>query len=252
MSMKKRTVAEWQTELDGVLLSIRDQFLKLGEIMHYAYEELAGPEYAELMAYIRKWGLKDADVRAAKAAFLFQHPELGKNEKGQDKQGVERVAPELLFAGAKNSKILNMDKEDQQRLLSKEKFDVVMSNGKVDPTPKSWDELTDVQRNVLVGKGGEIQTVDKQIAAMNGTPKNLGMYPLGSVELTKSGVIFTSRDGKWHLRVSLPDYAKMLLREKGLWDALKEAVDDAEQEEGKPAYGNRSKEVQTARRLATR
>jgi hypothetical protein len=236
MSRAKKSLEQWEKEADGLLLDIRKNFIKLGEIMFFAQDELEGKDWKVLLDHIKKWGLRDADLRAARASFLYEHPDLGKPDNGDDKE--ERIAPELLFAGAKNSKVLFMDKEDQDRLLSGEKFQTVMSNGKVDKA-KAWAELSDPQRNMLIGKGGKILTVAEQQASLTGK-KNMGLYPLGSLELIKGNVVCTSRNSDWKLQCSLTDFAKMILKDDGFWDALQEAVDDAQQELGKG----------TARRLA--
>lgn len=240
MPRTKKSLEQWEKEADGLLLDIRRNFIKLGEIMFFAHQDLTAEEYADFAKHIRQWGLRDADMRAARAAFLYGHPDLGKPDNGDDKE--ERIAPELLFAGAKNSKVLFMDKEDQERLLSGEKFQTVMSNGKVDKA-KSWGELSDPQRNMLIGKGGKILTVASQQASLTGK-KNMGLYPLGCIELIKENVVCTSRNSEWKLQASLADFAKMILKDDGFWEDLMSAVEDAKQEVGdKPA---------TARRLASR
>ena len=228
MARAKKNLRQWEQEVDGLLLDIRKNFIKLGEIMFFAHQDLSGEENDKFLKHIKDWGHRDADLRAARAAFLYQHPELGKPDNGDDRE--ERISPELLFAGAKNSKMLFMDKEDQERLLSGEKFQTVMSNGKVDK-PKAWKELSDPQRNMLIGKGGKILTVAEQQASLVGH-KNMGLYPLGSVELHKQHVVCTSRNNEWKLQASLVDFAKMILADDGFWESLTSAIDDAQQELG--------------------
>jgi hypothetical protein len=196
MARTKKSLEQWEREVDGLLLDIRRNFIKLGEIMFFAHQDLTAEEYSNFAKHIRQWGLRDADMKAARAAFLYEHPNLGKSDNGDDKE--ERIAPELLFAGAKNSKILFMDKEDQERLLSGEKFQTVMSNGKVDKA-KTWNELSDPQRNMLIGKGGKILTVAEQQASLG--RKNVGLYPLGSIELIKENVVCTSRNSEWKFKL---------------------------------------------------
>lgn len=228
MARQRKNLEQWEREADGLLLDIRKNFIKLGGIMFFAHQDLTAEEYAVFVKHIHEWGLRDADMRAARAAFLYEHPDMGKPDNGDDKE--ERISPELLFAGAKNSKILFMDKEDQERLLSGEKFQTVMSNGKVDKA-KSWDELSDPQRNMLIGKGGKILTVPEQQASLT-SKKNMGLYPLGSIELIKDNVVCTSRNSEWKLQASLTDFAKMILKDDGFWEDLMSAVEDAKQEAG--------------------
>jgi hypothetical protein len=223
MTRVRKSLKEWEKDVDGLLLDIRENFIKLGEIIFFAHQDLTAEEYGVFIKHIRQWGLCEADLRAARAAFLYHRPDLGKQN------DEERISPELLFAGAKNSKILFMDKKDQDRLLSGEKFQALMSNGKADKA-KSWQELSDLQRNMLIGKGGKILTIAEQMALL--TPRrNMGLYPLGSVEMHKDYVICTSRNSDWHLQCSLTEFAKMILANKGFWEALSRTINDVRQQE---------------------
>jgi hypothetical protein len=167
------------------------------------------------MSYIRQYSLKDCDVKAAIAAFLYEHPDLGAKED-------LRIHPKLLFHGAKNSKILHMDKEDQDRLLSNEKFQVVQPNGKP-CEPKTWSELNEVHRNTLIGKGGKILSVQEQLAERP-CRKNVAVYPLGSVEKKgQNAQVLVSRDGNMQLQVTWADYTRML-QEADCLEDLKKAI----------------------------
>lgn len=224
MAKNLKTLKQWQDQLEGILLNIREQFLKLGESFYHAFKELSGADYKKLEAYAGQYGLKDADIKSCVAAYLYTRKDLGTETD-------HRISPELVFAGAKNSKILFMDEQDQQRLVSGEKFQVVMQNGKPDQ-PKPWSDLTEVARNTLIGKGGKILTVSEQMANMRGK-KNAAIYPLGSIEAQKSGLTFIGRDNSMHLKSSWIEVAKMLLlAEHGgqsAWDTLSEAVEEARQ-----------------------
>jgi molybdenum-dependent DNA-binding transcriptional regulator ModE len=62
--------------------------------------------------------------------------------------------------------------------------------------------------------------------------KNVGLYPLGSIELIKENVVCTSRNSEWKLQASLTDFAKMIVQDNGFWESLVAAVEDAKQERG--------------------
>src|SRR5581483_12476427 len=122
-----KSLQEWQSVLEQILLNYRDQFLKLGETLYHAQfcKELSPADYKQLLAYVEQWGIKSADIKSAIAAYLYTRKDLGTEDD-------QRIDPVLVFAGAKNSKILFMDEQDQQRLVNGEKFEVLMSNGKPD------------------------------------------------------------------------------------------------------------------------
>ncbi len=211
---------EWEKKLTDVLLNIRNQFLKLGETLYLAQKELSAADYKKLLSYVEQYSLKDADIKSSIAAFLHTRPDLGTEED-------HRIDPALVFAGAKNSKILFMDEHDQKRLLSTEKFKTVMSNGKID-REKTWSELSEVQRNTLIGKGGKILTINDQMDQIRGK-KNAAIYPLGSIEAQKSGITFSGREGLMNLKGSFTEVAKMIL-ESVCWDQLQAAVEEIQEE----------------------
>ncbi len=223
MATKKlKTVQEWQHLLEQILLDIRRQFIKLGETLYHAQNELSVQDYKKVVSYVEQYSLKDADIKSAIAAYLHEHPDLGTEDD-------QRIDPALVFAGAKNSKILFMDKQDQQRLLSGEKFQVIMPNGKPDK-PKAWKEMNEVQRNTLIGKGGKILSVGAQLDNLRGKDK-AALYPLGSIEGEKNRLVFSSRNGSTHLQVSYAEFARMLLAAE-CWETLTTAVEEVKQESG--------------------
>ncbi len=217
-----KTLQQWQSQLEQILLNIRAQFLKLGEALYNAQRELSAADYKQLMSYVEQYSLKDADIKSAIAAYLHTRKDLGT-------ENDHRIDPALVFAGAKNSKILFMDEQDQKRLLSDEKFQVIMPNGKPDRA-KTWKEMNEVQRNTLIGKGGKILNINEQMDNMRGK-KNAAIYPLGSIEAQKSGLTLIGRDGSMHLKVSWTEFAKMLLSAE-CWDRIVESVEEVRQESG--------------------
>jgi hypothetical protein len=221
-TLVKKTLEQWQNQLDDILLNIRNQFLRLGETLYFAQKELSKADYDKLISYVAQYSLKDADIKSAIAAFLSTREDLGDET---DK----RIDPALVFAGAKNSKILFMDKQDQKRLLSKEKFEVVMQNGKPDK-PKTWNEMNEVQRNTLIGKGGQILSVSEQINNLRGK-KNTNISPLGEVLVQGKNIVLVDRDNIVHLTASFAEFARMLFDSEAI-DPLDAAVKDFQQERG--------------------
>ena len=210
-----KTLEQFKQDLDDVVLAIRDNFIRLGEKLYEARSALSAEDYDNLLFYVEKQGIRRSDQRAATAAFLFKHPSVGV-------EFDHRIDPCLVFAGAKNSKVLAMDKEDQQRLLSNEKFEILQPSGRSEK--KTWVEMTDHERNTLIGKGGKIRTISEQRDSRK--PKaNITAFPLGSTELASSQIRFISRDGLWHLHSTKENFAEILGPEgrKALMKAFQEA-----------------------------
>ena len=136
-------VESYKKKLDGCLLAIGSQIKVLGEVLSEAFETLQGPQYSELENYLFDRGLTSSDIKAAVAV-----------AKGE-------LDGSLFFMGVASSKILNLGKVDQNRLLSGEQFDV----RKPDNTVESlrWSEMNALQRNQLIGpKGGGILKLHEQ------------------------------------------------------------------------------------------
>jgi len=121
--MSAESVEFIRQDLDDVLLSIRTSFIKLGEKLFKARQTLTAEEYDEITMYVEKQGIRRSDQRATIAAYLFENSHLGTTSD-------QRIEPRLIFAGAANSKILAMHSEDQERLISDEKFEVLQPSGR--------------------------------------------------------------------------------------------------------------------------
>ncbi len=147
-----KTLEKFKEELDDVLLCIRDTFVKLGEKLFEGHEQLKATEYDKLVEYVEKQGIRKSDQRAAVAAFLHGREDLGDEDH-------ERIDPRLVFAGAANSKILSLDKQDQKRLLGNEKFDVLQPSGRA--AKKTWAKMSEQERATLIAKGGRIRVGDR-------------------------------------------------------------------------------------------
>lgn len=216
-----KTLDQWKAVVDTILIDIRMHFVQLGEALYFAHQDLKGGQEDELMEHILAYGHRKSDIVAAKAAFLWTRPDLAKPT---DKI----LPPENLFAGAQNSKMLNMDMEDHKRIMSDEKFVALKPNGKPD-VPKTFKEMTREQRNGLISKGGKIQSETEQAA---GPRNNHSSHPLGHVEKTSSRILFINRDGRFQQYASRTELAKMILM-ADCWEELKQAVKEEQQSYGK-------------------
>lgn len=206
-----KNVERIKQDLDDVLLSIRTSFIKLGEKLFEARQTISAEEYDEIMMYVEKQGIRRSDQRASIAAFLHENTHLGTHT---DK----RVEPKLVFAGAANSKILAMDQEDQERLISNEEFEVLQPSGR--SATKSWAEMTEQERNTLLGKGGKIRTIDEQTETQY-RPKNASHFRGSEIEVTDTKVIIFARETPVQVEFSTAAFVRMLNEQK--WKTLQSA-----------------------------
>jgi hypothetical protein len=165
-----RTFAEFQAEADQCLQSIAQEIGHLGKLLLLAKEQLLSTDYDQLEKFLRNRGLTQSDIEAAKAV-----------AKG-DLDG------RLFFMGVASSKILTLGKDDQERLLIGEEFELLDANLK-DTYWLPWNEMCEGQRNQLLGpKGGSIRPAHLQ------TPYNLEKTP---------GPLTISEVGYSHRRLNL-------------------------------------------------
>lgn len=218
--MSAETVERIKQDLDDVLLSIRTSFIRLGEKLFKARQTLTAEDYDEITMYVEKQGIRRSDQRASIAAYLFENPHLGTHSDN-------RIEPKLVFAGAANSKILAMDGEDQQRLVSNEQFEVLQPSGR--SADKSWAEMTEQERNTLVGKGGKIKTIDEQRDSQF-TKRNASLLRGDKIEITDKKVIIYAREAPVQIKFDISVFARMLSCEK--WSLLTQARQRVRQEIG--------------------
>lgn len=137
-----KTLTEYQEELKTLMQEVWTGIERLGEKLVRARKDLSADDYDELRKWLKTW-LTDADLRAAEA--------VGKGE----------LDARLFPHGTRNSKVMSLGRDDQDRLLSTERFEVYNNFGGADR--RTWGEMTPDQRNRLLGdKGGFIHTLEKQ------------------------------------------------------------------------------------------
>ncbi len=221
--MSKR-VEKIKQGLDDVLYGIRTSFVKLGETLFKARQTVTAEEYDEIQVYVEKQGVRRADQRASIAAYLFENPDLGTRRS-------LRLDPKLVFAGAANSKILAMVSEDQQRLVNDEKFEVLQPSGR--RVIKCWSEMTEVERNSLLGKGGKIMTIDEQeeCRKKRDMKPNIALLKGCGIDIEDKKVIVHVKDSQVKVQFTIPVFARMLSDEK--WEQLAKARKRVQQETGK-------------------
>lgn len=222
-AVNEQKVERIKQDLDDVLLSIRTSFIKLGENLFKARQTLTAEEYDEIMMYVEKQGIRRSDQRASIAAYLFENPHLGGHTD-------TRIEPKLVFAGAANSKILAMDPEDQERLVTDEEFEVLQPSGRT--AAKSWSHMTEQERNTLVGKGGKITTIDEQKDRQNAKSikPNTALLRGCGIEVTGKKVVIHVKDSPVQVQFETPVLARMLDDEK--WEMLAKARQKVQQETG--------------------
>ena len=219
----KKTLDSFKKELDDVLLTIRSSFIKLGEKLWEAKTAVSSAEYDELTTYVEKQGIRHTDQRAAIAAFLFTRQDIGGSND-------LRIDPRLIFAGAANSKILSMDKEDQERLLSDERFTVLQPSGR--STAKTWPEMSEQERNTLIGKGGKIRALDEQQCArdMRHPTRNASLVTLERIDINRKLTVLHAKDSPVQMQCDTSLLARMIDDEE--WGILVELRKQVRQETG--------------------
>lgn len=224
MVQKQKNLDTFKTELDEILICIKESFVKLGEKLYDARSILTADEYGKLQEYVEKQGIRKADQRASIAAHIYQKRQNG----GSVQEHEEAINPDLVFAGAANSKIISMDAADQARLLSDEKFEVLQPSGRA--VKKSWAQMSEQERNTLIDKGGKIRTINEQQDSRFRKNNRL-MQPVGSIEINEDTAKFVSRDQTVALHISTDNFIRML-GNKG-WDVLLKSKKIVQQENGK-------------------
>ncbi len=217
--MSRKTYKQYQGELDDIIIAVRKDFVRLGEILWDACKMLGSHDYSKLQDYVMKQGVKKTDQRAAIAAFLFKNPKVGDETE-------LRIDPRLIFAAGGNSKVLSLDKEDQDRLLSEETFFVLQPSGK--SPKKTWGEMTDHERNMLLGKGGKIRTINEQRDATF-QKKNMRSLRGSDVEITSTVIRTVSNETT--IQYGIETFIRMLGDEG--WEFLSRAHKSVQQERNK-------------------
>ncbi len=214
------TYKEYLKELDSIIVSIIHEYVKLGGLLWRAKKEILGEEVDQLHEHLERVGILSKDRQAAVAAFLFENPKLEKGKR------VRRINPKLVFQGAANSKMLSMEINDQQRLLSEEKFDIPSAvSGGVEKL--TWTEMTGGQRSSLITRGGVIKTLGEQIAATN--PGKLSYVKIDSVEIDRSKKIRISA-GRAEITDLVSNFVKFISDKD--WEILNEARKQQAQKTG--------------------
>ncbi len=216
--MATKTFTQFQKELDSILLAVQKGFLRLGEVLFEARAILSHNDFTRLQSYIVKQGPKKTDQRACVAAFLFKHPDKGEEDEN-------RVDPRLIYAGATNSKILSMDREDQDRLLSEEKFAVLQPSRRV--LKKTWAQMTDHERNMLIGKGGKIKHLGEQEDSLR-HKANLRWLHGGNVEVTSRNLRVSARDNSTTISYDIENFLRKVGDEG--WEFMNRARKELQQE----------------------
>jgi len=142
--MLKKTVEQYFEEARSCVGDIHKTIKKLGNILSDARKMLATEEYDEFVTRLRTdLHLTKSDIEAAMMV------------------NAGTLDERLFFSGVALSKILTLNKTDQDRLLSGLKFPLLMPDGSVEK--KSWADMTLKERDQILGpKGGGIRTVDEQ------------------------------------------------------------------------------------------
>lgn len=217
---KVKDIDQFKIELDDIIGSIEKNYQQLGRVLFEASSVLTNVQFTQLQNYLVKKGIRKTDQQASIAAFLHTNPKLGDDES-------LRIDPRLVFAGAKSSKVLCLHADDQARLLSNETFGVLQPSGRT--KEKTWADMSDHERNMLIGKGGRILTTNEQQHLL-GRKRNMRSSPIGDVEVTHTHVRVTSRDRA----VVLHDDIEAFLRKIGPqgWEYLNRAKQGLLQEHG--------------------
>ncbi|HEV2175122.1 MAG TPA: hypothetical protein VGR71_16230 [Nitrospira sp.] len=140
--MPARTLEQYQDEFKTLMQEVWTGIEKLGDKLVRARKDLSADDYDALCAWLGTWWTK-ADLKAAEA--------VGRGE----------LDARLFPHGTRNSKVMSLTREDQQRLLSSERFSVYDNFGRV--VQKTWAEMSTDMRNRLLGdKGGSIHSLSKQ------------------------------------------------------------------------------------------
>jgi hypothetical protein len=141
--MTEHVGLDWyKSQADSIATQVFASLKALGELILKAAKDLQHEEFEEFEAYLLTTWTR-SDLRAARAV-----------AKGD-------LDARLFPAGVRNSKVLSLSEQDQQRLLSDEHFQVWGNDGRA--RSKTWGEMSPDEHNRLLGpKGGRIHSLDEQ------------------------------------------------------------------------------------------
>jgi hypothetical protein len=140
--MDTHSLEYWKPVFDRIAAASFLIMRELGEKLLEAEQQLSGADTKALEEYLlHTW--THADLKAARAIATGELKE------------------ELFPAGVRNSKVLSLTKQDQQRLLDGEEFPVWGNDARIHR--KTWYDMSTDERNRLLGKkGGRIHPPDEQ------------------------------------------------------------------------------------------
>ena len=200
----KKTADNYFDEIRECVVDLHRTVHKVGGILTEARKTLTTDEYSVFVSRLRsELQLTMNDIDAA-----IKVADGSLDEK-------------LFFSGVASSKILTLKKLDQQRLLSKEKFPLLMTDGNVER--KAWADMTIKERDQLLGpKGGGIRNVDQQRHKSAGKPPRPITFTNASFNDEDSTLIL--RDGTSKGEIELAVIVQSLLNKEQL-EKFKEALD---------------------------
>jgi len=203
----ERTVAYWIRELDRAgdrLLDVEGDVRNLADKLAQAEKNLSGPDFKIIQAHMMaRFSFTKADIKA------YIDMSLGK------------LDPRLLLAGAKSSKIMNMSRDDQDRLLTEEVFEVYDNTGQVREV--TWAHMRFDERGRLIGRNGAILPLLRQKRPEpNRIPKTLdfdGGYINRRISAVSNGehsdtLVLTSTEGSRRSAIPLSDLKNALAEDE--------------------------------------
>jgi hypothetical protein len=157
----REKLQEFCAEAEKCFAVIGQQIGKIGAMLRRADDELSGGNCKRFKRFLHDLGMKDADIEAAIAV------DAGKLDE------------KLIFMGVSSQKILRLDKNDQERLLSQERFELMAEDHET-IYQKTWGEMEDYERNQLISRSGRILAAEDQTPPdRDSTPEKIVLKPVG-------------------------------------------------------------------------
>lgn len=185
-SAEPRTLDEYRKAIKDAQGDIWDSISVLGRLLVSARKRLSAEDWLTLWDELRQ-DYREAELKAAIAV------------------GDGGLDPRLFPAGIIHSKVMNMTREDQERLLSGEKFWVYSdhSDDMKKAVERTWNDMTRAQRSRLISdKGGRIQSLNEQRAPSMGRTKRVQVYVGVSYRDGDSYITFHNGDNEGRLNIA--------------------------------------------------
>ncbi len=194
---------EYSRELEAANLSFASGFIALGRLLWTAEHDsdLSPADYKVLLRKARNFGHNKSTMTVAVAVFLHENPD----EKVSGDEAT--ISPVLANRGVAHSKILWLSDADKKKITAGVPFDVVTDKG--EHASKSWEEMTDTQRNRMVSKGGKILSIADQGALLSDSPHSRN-FPWQHIDVVRDEIQIKSRNKRFVLDGTIENFVSQL------------------------------------------